>query len=111
MAATEGCVNVGATVGLDAGPEGGARFIAGPDGSGTDAGGTGGGRSENIWAAAGAASIQTSAPASASVDGRRPSRPDRPMPLPPGIIGHAFHRKRGKFKPPRAPIGRNPPDA
>ena len=34
---------------MDAGPEGGARFIAGPvGGSGTDAGGTGGGRSLNI---------------------------------------------------------------
>ena len=32
-------------------PEGGARFIAGPPGaSGIEDGGTGGGRSENIWA-------------------------------------------------------------
>jgi hypothetical protein len=30
-------------LGIDAGPDGGARFIAGALGSGTDAGGTGGG--------------------------------------------------------------------
>ena len=87
-AATDGCVNGGATLGIDAGPEGGARFIAGPDGSGTNAGGTGGGRSENIWAAAGVASVITSAQASA--DSRRASRPVRPTPLPPGIIVMLF---------------------
>ena len=48
-AAIEGCVNGAGKLGMDAGPEGGARFIAGPAGaSGTDAGGTGGGRSLNI---------------------------------------------------------------
>src|SRR5262245_37332018 len=50
-----GWVRVGGRTGPDPGPEGGARFIAGPLGaSGTAAGGTGGGRSENIWAETGA---------------------------------------------------------
>jgi hypothetical protein len=40
----EGCVNGAVRLGMDDGPDGGARFIAGPEGaSGTDAGGTGGG--------------------------------------------------------------------
>src|ERR1019366_3461815 len=46
-AAMEGCVNGAGRLGTDAGPEGGARLIALP-GSGTDPGGTGGGRSVNI---------------------------------------------------------------
>ena len=47
--ASVGCVNGAGRIGPDAGPDGGARFIAGPVGaSGTVAGGTGGGRSENI---------------------------------------------------------------
>ena len=41
-AATEGCVNGAGRLGIEAGPEGGARLIALP-GSGTEAGGTGGG--------------------------------------------------------------------
>ena len=44
-----GWVKVGGKLGSE--PEGGARFNAGPPGaSGIDDGGTGGGRSENIWA-------------------------------------------------------------
>src|ERR1700719_3058839 len=50
IAATGGCVNGAGKLGVDAGPDGGARLIAPPDGSGTDAGGTGGGRSVNICA-------------------------------------------------------------
>ena len=46
--AMEGWVNGAGRLGIDAGPEGGARFTAGAEGSGTDAGGTGGGRSVNI---------------------------------------------------------------
>jgi hypothetical protein len=38
----EGCVNGAGRLGIDAGPEGGARFMAGAEGSGTDTGGTGG---------------------------------------------------------------------
>lgn len=39
----EGCVNDGAArLGIDPGPDGGARLMA-PPGFGTDAGGTGGG--------------------------------------------------------------------
>jgi hypothetical protein len=38
----EGCVNGAGRLGIDAGPEGGARFMAGAEGSGTEAGGTGG---------------------------------------------------------------------
>jgi len=34
----EGWVNAGGRLGTEAGPEGGARFIAGPEGSGTVAG-------------------------------------------------------------------------
>ena len=45
-------------------PDGGARFMAGAVWtSGTAAGGTGGGRSENIWAEAGAGSSAASAKA------------------------------------------------
>ena len=52
-----GWFNGAGSVGIAPGPEGGARFSAGPLGaSGTEAGGTGGGRSENIWAEAEAGS-------------------------------------------------------
>jgi hypothetical protein len=55
MAATGGCVIGEGRLGVAAGPDGGARLIAGPLGtSGIDPGGTGGGRSVNIWADAGA---------------------------------------------------------
>ena len=48
-----GWVKGAGRVGIAPGPDGGAKFMAGPDGaSGTEAGGTGGGRSENIWAEA-----------------------------------------------------------
>ena len=79
-AATEAAaVKAAAGSGIDAGPEGGARFIAGAAGaSGTDAGGTGGGRSLNICAAAGAASPQTSTQqAQAPAAGAAPARIDR----------------------------------
>src|SRR3954471_3173178 len=47
-AETGGWVNGAGRLGADAGPEGGARLMAPPDGtSGTDAGGTGGGRSRD----------------------------------------------------------------
>src|SRR5450755_3075138 len=94
----EGCVSGAGRTGIEAGPEGGARFIAGPEGSGTDAGGTGGGRSVNIWAETAAGIMAASTAASASA-GKLLPRPDRPIPLPPRVIAHAFHRKRGKFKP------------
>ena len=71
-------------------PVGGARFIAGPEGSGTDAGGTGGGRSLNNWAAAGAVIAEISAAASASGVSRRPPRPDRLIPGPPEVMGMLF---------------------
>src|SRR5579859_1162229 len=52
-----GAVKGGGKFGTDAGPEDGARFIAGPAGaSGTDAGGTGGGRSPKNCAETGAVS-------------------------------------------------------
>lgn len=52
-AATGARVNGAGRFGMEAGPEDGARLIAGPDGaSGTDAGGTGGGRSPNNCAEA-----------------------------------------------------------
>ena len=76
-----GWVRVGGSTGAEPGPDGGARFIAGPPGaSGTEAGGTGGGRSENIWAetATGIDPAKTRASASAAK-----SRPPRPHPLKP----------------------------
>jgi len=72
-----GCVNGGGTVAV---PDEGARFMAGAVWtSGTAAGGTGGGRSENIWAEAGtgssAVSARTSAKAYASAGKGHPPRP------------------------------------
>ena len=53
MAVTGVWVNRAGRLGMAAGPDGGARLIAGPLGaSGTEAGGTGGGRSPNNWAEA-----------------------------------------------------------
>ncbi len=89
--------------GIDAGPEGGARFKAGPPGaSGIALGGTGGGRSENIWAEAGAGSSETSAKAnvkasvkasveaSASAGKGHPARPYPLIPLPLEVMGMLF---------------------
>ncbi len=76
---------------LAAGPEGGARFIAGPDGaSGTKAGGTGGGRSLNIWATAGAVIPEANTAANANVASRRPRCPVRPIPSSPEAMGMLF---------------------
>ena len=78
-------------------PEGGARFMAGPDWtSGTAAGGTGGGRSWNIWAEAGAGSNAAGAKArakanvNASAGKGHPPRPNPTIPLPPEIMGMLF---------------------
>ena len=79
----EGGVNGALSVVIDAGPEGGARFMAGAEISGTNAGGTGGGRSLNICAVAGAAIPEMIQPASASASTRRSSRLDRSMPSAP----------------------------
>src|SRR5882672_6179038 len=79
------------SVGIAPVPDGGARFKAGPDGaSGTDAGGTGGGRSENIWAELEAGSSETSAKASTSAGQGHPPRPNPPIPLPPEVMGMLF---------------------
>src|ERR1700730_14132612 len=94
-----GCVNGAGRLGIDAGPDGGARFIAGPAGaSGTDAGGTGGGRSVNICAEteAGIArtgSTRTSAAASTIAASGRPLRPDSLVPLLPIVMMDAFSLK------------------
>ena len=57
-------------------PEGGARFMAGAVWtSGTAAGGTGGGRSENIWAETGAGSSAASTKASTGAGIGHPPRP------------------------------------
>jgi hypothetical protein len=88
----EGCVNVGGRLGMDAEPVAGARFIAGPAGaSGTDAGGTGGGRSVNICAEDGTIRAQSSMAASTNAAGRPLPRPDPSIPLPPDVMPHAFH--------------------
>ena len=81
-----GCVN---GAGRIVAPEDGARFIAGPEGaSGTEAGGTGGGRSLNIWAEPEAGI--SSAVASASAGSSRPARPYPPIPLPLEVIAMLF---------------------
>ena len=76
-------------------PDGGARFIAGGVWtSGTAAGGTGGGRSENICADTGAGSSAVSAKATpkanASPGTGHPPRPNPTMPLPPEIMAMLF---------------------
>ena len=87
----DGCVNGAGKIGVDAGPDGGARFIAGPEGaSGTNAGGTGGGRSLNIWAEAGARSAPVRIAASASVRNRRPPDPEPAIPLSPDVMQMLF---------------------
>ncbi|MGL6060250.1 MAG: hypothetical protein ACRC1G_06105, partial [Bradyrhizobium sp.] len=67
--------------------------------SGTEAGGIGGGRSENSWAEAGAGqNVRLKATASAA---QSPvvTRPLPATPLPLEVMAPAFQRKRGKFKP------------
>src|SRR5437764_5182660 len=104
-----GCVSGAGRLGIDPEPAGGARFIAGPVvTSGTTAGGTGGGRSENIWAATEPGTEPARIVASAISGKSRPARPHPPIPLPVDPMGHAFHLKRGKFKP---CSGRNAPAA
>ena len=72
-------------------PDGGARFMAGGVWtSGTAAGGTGGGRSENIWAETGAGSNATNANASTSAGRDHPRRPNPTIPLPPEIMAMVF---------------------
>ena len=76
-------------------PDGGARFMAGAVWtSGTAAGGTGGGRSENIWAETGAGSsaagAKASIRASTSPEEGHPPRPNPTMPLLPEIMAMLF---------------------
>ena len=72
-------------------PEGGARFMAGGVWtSGTAAGGTGGGRSWNIWADAGIGSTSASTKASAFAGKGDPPRPNPTIPLPPEIMAMLF---------------------
>jgi hypothetical protein len=93
-----GAVKGGGRFGTDAGPEDGARFIAGPAGtSGTDAGGTGGGRSPNNCAETGA--VNTSPNSNANAGATRQCTPRPRLPCLPQFMMDAFHRKRGKFKP------------
>ena len=83
-----GCVNGGGTVPV---PDDGARFKAGAVWtSGTAAGGTGGGRSENIWAATGTGSSAATAKASANARKGHPPRPNPTIPLPFEIIAMLF---------------------
>src|SRR5436190_6666206 len=87
-----GCVSGAGKLGPAPGPDGGARLRAGPVGgaSGTAAGGTGGGRSENICAkaASGASASQIAANASAR---RTPwVRPLPATPLPLQIMAMLF---------------------
>jgi hypothetical protein len=82
--------------GAEAEPDGGARLTAAP-GSGTNAGGIGGGRSLNSCALAGVTKAESSTSTSA---GKSPTPRENPLlPSPPEVMVPAFHRKRGKFKP------------
>ncbi len=77
--------------GIDAGPDGGAKFKVGPPGaSGIADGGTGGGRSENIWAELGAEMNETSVNASASAGKSRPALPHPLIPLALEVMGMLF---------------------
>ncbi len=89
----EGWATGAGRLGTDDGPEGGARFSAGLEGaaSGTDAGGTGGGRSVNIWAETEAGITAASRTASASADHSRAHHPDPLTAFPPDVMPHAFH--------------------
>ena len=82
------------SVGIVPVPDGGARFMAGAVWtSGTAAGGTGGGRSWNIWAETGpeaGASAKASIRASASPGKGHPPRPNPTIPLPPEIMAMLF---------------------
>src|SRR5579871_1851055 len=94
-----GAVSGGGRLGTD-GPVDGARFIAGPDGgSGTEAGGTGGGRSPNNCAATGLAMADPKSNTNTGIRRERPPRQNLPASCRPRFIMDAFHRKRGKFKP------------
>jgi len=73
-----------------AGPVGGA--------SGTEAGGIGGGRSENNWAETDPG-VKTSKTASGNAARSPPAGLLKATPIPLEIMTNAFHRKRGKFKP------------
>jgi hypothetical protein len=86
----EGCGNGAVRLGIDAGPEGGARSIAGAEGSGTEAGGTGGGRSLNIWAEDGETMAEIRLTASATAASTHRRRPNRSMPFPPEVMGMLF---------------------
>jgi hypothetical protein len=96
MVATEGCTMVGCvngagTLGPAPAPDG-AKFIAGA-GSGTEAGGIGGGRSENSWAETGLERPPIRAAASQSDGRRRLPRPHPPMRLPQEVMQPCFSPK------------------
>ena len=81
-------VNGAGRFGMEAGPEGGARLIAGPDGaSGTEAGGTGGGRSPNNCAEAMYGNVTRSATGASRGHLRQP---DLNRWLPPKIMAPVF---------------------
>jgi len=90
-AAAAGWVNVGGRLGIDAGPEGGARFIAGPaGGSGTGAGGIGGGRSLNNWADAARGKTETRIVTSKTAKRARPALLDPVSPCLAMVMGMLF---------------------
>jgi hypothetical protein len=117
----DGCVNTGGRLegpaaaggsGPAPGPEGGASDTAAP-GSGTDTGGTGGGRSLKSWAFAGKAEQKRRAAANASAGHSHLLRRHRKMPSPPVFMSLLFtenaanssHRlDRGA---PKEPVRRN----
>lgn len=87
-----GAVNGGGRLGTEAGPEDGARFIAGPaGGSGTEAGGTGGGRSLKNCAEAGSARADPKSNTKTGIRRERPPRQNPPAACLPRFIMDAFH--------------------
>jgi hypothetical protein len=87
-----GCVNGAVGLGTDPAPEGGAKFRAGPlvEASGTEAGGTGGGRSLKSWAQPEVGIREISAIASAHAWSARLSHPHLPMLLPQEAMAMLF---------------------
>ena len=102
-----GCVSGGGRVGP--GPDGGARFIAGPVWRIRNRGRRH--RRRAVLRTSGPKPGPEAAAARTKASASRRERPPAP-PAPADAIaapshGHAFHRKRGKFKPPERKLGRH----
>src|SRR6185312_14782581 len=85
-----------------AGPDGGARLTAAP-GSGTEAGGTGGGRSLKSWASAGEATKASRKAPSAKTGHACAAHRHRKMPPPPILIPLLFTENAANSSRPQHP--------